>query len=63
MKTEEFLNNRDKSKVKDNSLKNFKTAEKQKKLDKFLQLNFNPNTQISIKEQKKLKKLDNFNIK
>ncbi len=63
MKVDEFLGKKDKSKVKDKSIQNFKTAEKQKKLDKFLQLNFNPNTQISIKNQKKMVKLDNFNTK
>jgi hypothetical protein len=60
MDINEFMNKKDNSKVKDNSLKNFKTANKQRKLDKFVQFNYNPNTPISIKEQKKLKKLDTF---
>jgi len=63
MDINEFMTKKDNSKVVDNSLKNFKTANKQRKLDNYLQLNFNPNTPISIEEQKKLKKLDNFNIK
>ena len=63
MDLNEFMTKKDNSKVVDNSLINFKTGNKQRQLDKFLQLNFNSNTPLSIKEQKKLKKLDNFNIK
>ncbi len=58
MDINEFLNQKDKSKVKDNSLKNFKTANKQKNLDKFLELNFEIG--LSLKEQKNHKRLTEF---